>query len=552
MTLRVESQTPRRRWYVKLALLALSASLLSLAFAPFKQSYLAWVTFAPMLMVWMDAKSPLRAAGWGWCGGAMFFGVNLSYLALNTVAGAAALVAFEALFWALAAAVIRAAAGFERPLVHAAAIACSWVAFDWLRGNTLFALPWLYLGYSQSPAIVLCQIADFAGVYGVTFCVVLINALIAVTWRDFGTSKRATIRAWAAAAVVLCAVAVYGFYRLTERQTSPGPRVLVVQPNDPMAAGGSKSVTQEQSLQFHLAATLDALTSPASQPVDLIAWSETTMPPLNQEARDALRTYPSGQFLEKVHSALRGVTATADAALIAGGYYVGGWEQSGGKRGTDIRNTAFFYDRSGKQEGRYDKIHLVPFGEFTPFRDGLPVLHRLFRRFRPNDEGYTLTSGDAAGGLTVFTLVSRDGQSSRFVAPICFDDIDAPLMARMFRGTGGGKRADFIVNLTNDGWFRWLEPQQHLQAALFRSIENRAPTARAVNTGVSGFIDSCGRVNAILPVKTTGTLTYTLMLDPRMSFYTRFGDVFAFACLIICGGVIVWAVIGGLKGRART
>jgi apolipoprotein N-acyltransferase len=386
----------------------------------------------------------------------------------------------------------------------------------------------------------------------VTFCVVLVNALATLT-----LMKRAgTAPAWVATACLLAVVAGYGWCRVTEQQTFPGPTVMVVQPNDPMTPGGGKSVTQEQSLQFHIASTLDALVSSSPRRVDLIAWSETTMPPLNPEAREALRNSSSGQFLEKVNSALRGITATADAGLIAGGYYVGGWEKTGGRQATDIRNTAFFYDRAGRQQGRYDKVHLVPFGEFTPFRKGLPLVHRLFRLFRPNDEGYTLSPGDASSaGLTVFTLQAREGTSTRFVTPICFDDIDPPLMARMFRGAGGpggSKRADFIVNLTNDGWFHWLAPQQHLQAACFRSIENRAPTARAVNTGVSAFIDSCGRVQAIIPPHTAGTLVRELTLDRRVTFYTRFGDVFAYLCMIVCGVSIASAIVRRMKRRPQT
>jgi apolipoprotein N-acyltransferase len=341
----------------------------------------------------------------------------------------------------------------------------------------------------------------------------------------------------------------YGVYRLSEQQTYPGPRVLVVQPNDPMTRGGSKSVTQEQSLQFHLGATLDALE--AEHP-DLIVWSETTMPPLNSEARDALRTFASGPFLAQVHAALRGLTNRSGAALIAGGYYVGGWEQTGGKRGSDIRNAAFFYDRTGQQAGRYDKIHLVPFGEFTPFQSSLPALHRFLLRFGPYDQDYTLNPGHGEN-LTVFTLASRGDPNvtSRFVAPICFDDLDAPLMARMFRGAEHGKRADFIVNLTNDGWFRFPEQQQHLQIAVFRSIENRAPTARAVNTGVSGFIDSCGRVQAVIPPRTTGTLAQDLMLDRRVPLYTRLGDVFAVACMIATGAIVTVGVMQWGRERMR-
>ncbi len=527
------------RWYLKLLLLLVSVALLTLSFAPFKQFYLAWVGLAPMLLVWREARSLRSAIAWGWCAGVLFFTANLSYLVLNTIPGTIALVGFESLFWAGAAAIIWAAPSATRLIGAALATAVTWVAFDWLRGNTIFALPWLYFGYTQSPAPVLCQVADCTGVYGVTFCIVLVNALLVPALRAHTRQWRLILPAWGAAAVLIGIVIAYGAYRLSEDQTYPGPRVLVVQPNDPMTRGGSKSVTQEQSLQFHLSTTLDALEREKN--IDLIVWSETTMPPLNSEARDALHNYSSGPFLEKVHSALRGLAVRADAGLLAGGYYVGGWKEAaggGGKRGTDIRNAAFFYARTGEQQGRYDKIHLMPFGEFIPYRDTIPGIGRVLHFFGPYHDEYTLNPGSA---LTVLSLSTRDASAeNRFVTPICFDDLDAPLMARMFRPDtdATAKRAEFIVNLTNDGWFRWFEPQQHLQAAVFRSIENRVPTARSVNTGVSGFIDSGGRVQAIISPGTAGTLAQNLALDRRVTFYTRFGDCFAIACIIGCASVV--------------
>ena len=112
--------------------------------------------------------------------------------------------------------------------------------------------------------------------------------------------------------------------------------------------------------------------------------------------------------------------------------------------------------------------------------------------------------------LTVFPLARPDGHPGvpwRVVTPICFEDIDADLCAQMCRPDAGDprKRADVLVNVTNDGWFAANENAQHFQAAVFRSIENRVPTARAVNTGISGFIDPVGRTTGLLPARTDGT-----------------------------------------------
>ena len=113
----------------------------------------------------------------------------------------------------------------------------------------------------------------------------------------------------------------------------------------------------------------------------------------------------------------------------------------------------------------------------------------------------------------------------------------------MFKPDGmGRKRADFIVNITNDGWFKYNEMPQHLQAAVFRSIENRVPTARSVNTGISGFIDSVGRITGTIPAETTGTSAATVFLDDRITLYTRFGDIFAYICVAATGGLILLGI----------
>src|SRR5258706_14052027 len=119
----------------------------------------------------------------------------------------------------------------------------------------------------------------------------------------------------------------------------------------------------------------------------------------------------------------------------------------------------------------------------------------------------------------------------------------------MFKPQDGRKRANFIVNITNDGWFVFNEMPQHLQAASFRCIENRVPTARSVNTGVSGFIDSLGRAHDLIPVHTTGTPLARLELDYRAAPYTHLGDVFAYTCVAAATGTLLLGVWNGMKNR---
>ena len=572
----------------RVALLLLSAVLLSLSFAPLGQFYLAWFGLAPMLVVIARAPSARGAAFWGWLGGTIFFLLNLSYLLLVTIPGALLLPPYLALYWGLAAAVIRAArlidggadddpgassssaadmSGFSTSagpenvraryrgsgaglsssaFLRAAGVAGVWVAAEWLRGTLFTGLPWLYLGYSQSPLLAVCQVADFAGVYGVMFLVVLVNALAAMTWLHRAPARRRLVPAWVAAAALVLAAAGYGWWRLAQAAPlSPGPTVLVVQPNDRDFRNKAAIEKQRDSVRFHLEQTTFAL---QSQPADLVVWSETTMPALNPEVRDELGQSPLGRLSDQTHHALGAIARLNNTSFLVGGFYV---DYAPGARGTrkptGMRNSAFYYDRAGLQAARYDKIHLVPFGEFIPGRDSFPWLYKVFLWLSPYTDDYNVSTGPA-DALTVFRLQGRGGNDSRFVSPICFDDIDAALVAKMFRGEDGGKRADFIVNLTNDGWFRWNEQPQHLQHALFRSIENRAPTARAVNTGVSAFIDSCGRVGKTVPVGRIGTATQQLVLDRRVTFYTRFGDVFAYACVAGAVLIVVASVAATRKG----
>jgi apolipoprotein N-acyltransferase len=284
--------------------------------------------------------------------------------------------------------------------------------------------------------------------------------------------------------------------------------------------------------------------------IDLVVWSETMMEALNAMAR-LQDQYP--QFQE-VYDKISGLAADNRVAILTGGDYFGDWKDE--VRGDqtyrvpeDRRNTAYLFDRDGRMDDspghRYDKIHLVPWGEFIPGKESMPLLYRLSVALGPNYyTDYILQPGDV---LTVFHLKAR-GQDWRFVTPICFEDIDARLCSAMFRPTdGGGKCADFLVNLTNDGWFKANENSQHFQAATFRSIENRVWTARSVNTGISGFIDSEGRGSDLLPARVAGTTIGRIMIDRRLSFYTRFGDVFAWACVGASAMIVAWAWINRPK-----
>ena len=610
------------RWYGKLGLILLTVVLLSLSFAPFAQFYLAWVGLVPWLMLVRSTRSQWAAFLWGWLAGALFFTANMWWLVYVTGPGMVALMVVLGLYWGMAAVLIRGArllvAGDDdrgavddasgpgtggrgafvysltsTPLARVLLIPAVWVALEWVRGNwPLNGLPWLFLGHGQTPVLAMCQVADVLGVYGISFWVVAVNTLVALFILDRLKGARLAPAAIAVGSV-LALVLAYGVFRMSQADAlTPGPLVMVVQSNYPQSNTGEKGASQQELVDYHVTRTAQALE--ATPGVDLVVWSETMMPELNRAARAMARGLETrghrdyGRFLDETHARLQELARENKAALLAGAIYHD--EQAlpdpaapeGIKVLQDRRNSAFFYDRSGHMSDdaadRYDKIHIVPFGEYLPFKDAIPILYKFILSLSPYDEGYFLTPGSETE-MRVFRLDAQppagaapgenpatapataavapttgpaDAPASarrlrwRFVTPICFEDIDPLLVGKMFREKRGGvtgKAADFIVNITNDGWFKANQMPQHLQAARFRSIENRAPTARSVNTGISGFVDSFGRTYGLVPAGREGTSVQRLQLDSRVTLYTRWGDVFASLCAVVTIGVIGLSVV---------
>ncbi|MGA3065725.1 MAG: apolipoprotein N-acyltransferase [Tepidisphaeraceae bacterium] len=533
------------RFLQPIALLILGVLLLSLSFAPMGQFYLAWIGLVPWLIVVARCKSQKSVFWWSWLGGTLFFIANMWWLAAVTLPGMIALMIYCGLYWPLAGLVIRGARLLEAGAFGVFSIATIWTASEWLRGHVITGMPLFYLGHSQTPILAMCQVADLGGAYAVTFWVATINALGAMYWLNRTNWRPLLPAASRVVGLVLC-VFVYGLWRIGQTPASlhAGPTVAVIQPNYPQTNSGQKGASLDDRLRFHLDQTNAALAK-AGGKVDLVVWSETMMPPINLEARQ--------EFTDtaRLYDILSGTAAQRHVAMLIGAEYSADFadEVRDGQTyriGRDNRNSAFLFDASGRMDDslgkRYDKIHLLPFGEFIPFKESLPFLYRIFLSLGPQYySDYELQPGDK-DERTVFELPMGVGQTDRFVTPICFEDLDADLVAAMFRPTDGSdrKRADFVVNITNDGWFQGNENWDHLQAGIFRCIENRVPTARSVNTGISGFIDSTGRTSHLLPVRTSGFAVGQLILDDRLTIYTRGGDFFADLCVVLSAG-IAWA-----------
>jgi apolipoprotein N-acyltransferase len=239
-----------------------------------------------------------------------------------------------------------------------------------------------------------------------------------------------------------------------------------------------------------------------------------------------------------------------------GGNAVTGWKRDGPARvGTEIRNSAYYFQPAETPEQRYDKIRLVAFSERAPFVSGPPWLRRA---------GLAIAAGRAVQPLTAgnletfepFELVWRRGDADgaeerlRFISPICLEAVDPRVIAAMMQApTSDGKSVDMIANLSSDGWFAVQEKHLHWQSVVFRAIEHRVPLVRASNTGISGWIDSLGRVRDVAAPDASGAILAPIELDDRATPYAKYGDVFAGMCLGLA--VLAIAVQCGLSARRR-
>jgi apolipoprotein N-acyltransferase len=267
----------------------------------------------------------------------------------------------------------------------------------------------------------------------------------------------------------------------------------------------------------------------------LIVLPEAAFPPINDETRQELARAPIGPFLEATYQQLRDLAAQRNTTLVIGANAVLDWQSDGAARmGTRICNSAFLIpaDRAQPME-RYDKTCLVPFSERMPFRDGPDWLRQLAMRVAANRAAQPLHAG-SDDQRSMFNLRTKAGVDLRVVVPICLENIDPAFIATLLRDTDGvSKRADVIVNLSNDGWFAVQERHQHLQAMPLRCIENRTPMVRSSNTGISAIVDSTGRTITSIAAGTTAHVSAKVPLDRRVTFFTRFGDAFVGGCALL-------------------
>lgn len=391
----------------------------------------------------------------------------------------------------------------ERSWVLILAFPTIWVGLEYLRSFFLSGFPWALLGYSQYLNIPLVQIADMVGVYGISFLLVLINTLLFlwfVRWKEGrGMPIKATIFTMALLALVLA----YGSWKVF----SPLPiekavKVGVVQGNIEQDIKWDKAF-QRETLKIYRSLTFGLKrTSP-----QLIVWPETALPSY----------FPSGTELD---GEVLAIPQQLKTYLLFGSLSC-----KKGDKEREIYNSAYLLSPDPSILDRYDKIHLVPFGEYIPLSSLFPIFSSL------------VGIGNISAGEEAVIFRLPEG---KFGVLICFEVIFPELCREFVR-----KGAHFMVTITNDAWFgRTSAPYQHLAQATFRAIENRIWLVRAANTGISAFVDPWGRIRKASGLFTREVLTEEIELrSGGMTFYATHGDLFVIMCSLLGIGFTVYGLI---------
>lgn len=527
---------------MRLLLIGLSVLLLNFAFAPFNQFYLAWFGLASLLISFQGLKKLSAGFAIGFIAGFLFFLCSLTWMWHATFLGTLTLLIYLGIFWGTWGAILVASRATEllcgplkQAILSLLTIASSFVMIEWARSWIFTGFGWIPLGQSQIPALALCQIAEFTGVYGVSFLLVLINGAVAL-WFIRAPMRSRGILTSIIAGIVL-ANFLLGSLMVAMPVSGRGPSVLVVQSNFAHGRGGEKLVTFDQQEEFHFRKTRETL---REQKADLVVWSETVLPPMNIEARSRTK---DPRLSTGIHEDLLKLVNEHMTSLVFGAYALLHFD--GSATTADVRNSVYQYSHGQTGQARYDKIHLVPMGEIVPFKQSWPWAYNVFMKLAAYSVQYTINSGTIEDAK-IFSLPTNSGEW-KFITPICFEDIDGALIASLLRSPEG-RRADFIVNITNDGWFNERQKWQHLQNAIFRSIENRVPMVRCCNTGVSAQVDPMGRMVEQIEPNREGVFVQELHVKSGTTFYTRYGDVFAWVCVGMTGLGLIFGRMRWVKG----
>jgi apolipoprotein N-acyltransferase len=402
---------------------------------------------------------------------------------------------YHGFFGLLLALVMRNSRDFRRALVTAPFL---WVAVELAR-TRITGFPWNLLGTAQVNNIALCRIAAWTGVYGISFEIALVNIALAAAFLVPREKRFSMLTAALAAAAVLQAG------RLIEAPVAHADyAALLVQQNIPVSANWTPTYFQQTLADLIELTEKSAASQPAGK-IDLIVWPESPAPFFTNDAR--------------FRDPLSDMARQTKAWVVAGS--IGMPELPAPGKPAKMFNSAALVSPTGEWTARYDKMHLVPFGEYLPF----PSLFSFAG-------GLTKEVGEFEHGASRQPLDAGNTPLGIF---ICYESI-FPDEVRRFANNG----AQVLVNISNDGWYGDSGAYaQHLNQTRMRAIENDRWLLSTTDTGVTASIDPLGRIVAQVPRKERTTLVAPYAFETVTTFYTRHGDWFAYACAIISIGALL-------------
>jgi apolipoprotein N-acyltransferase len=524
---------PFRVW----CLVLLSAGLQIVIFPLPNLYWLSWIAVTPLIIAILRARTPetlqlqldgrldptrlLPATPWqgfllGYLCGILWF-TGTCYWIFDTMhrygglpipAAALALILFcmyvglyHGMFGLLLALVVagtpKDAGSIRRALV---AVPFLWVAVELAR-TRITGFPWELLGYSQTGNFALTRIATLVGVYGLSFEIVLVNSVFAAVF--LAPKER---RTWLLTAACAGALILQTGQILTPPPLATDHTALLVQPNIPILEGSMWTSAYFQGTLGDLTAlSLHRAGEKADPHYDLIVWPESPAP-----------FYTNDPLFRE---AMSGLARQSGTWVVAGS--IGITSRMHGGQNTQIFNSAVLVSPQGEWLGRYDKVHLVPFGEYLPFPKLFAFAGGLTKEVGEFQQGASHTGLDAG--------------AARLGTFICYESIFPDEVRE-----GPLQGAEVLLNISNDGWYgdsgAW---KQHLQQTQMRAIENDRWLLAGANTGKTASIDPYGRILATIPRKVRTTLAAPYALISGTTFYTRHGDWFAYLCAIISGGALV-------------
>ncbi len=514
-------------WGWRRALIAAAAgAITTLALPPFNRWPIPFLTFP--ILVWLidgsAADDRLRgltaAAVAGWWFGFGYFLAGLYWV------GHAFLVDAKTFGWLLPFAVTLLPAGlaffmafgaalarllWTRGAMRVVALAVAITIAEWLRGHLFTGFPWNTFGYALATPLAIAQTASLIGIWGLTFIAVAAYAAPAALADDPADTRRR----WLPLALglgVLVALAGYGFWRLERTPTMlvDGVRLRLMQPN--LQQDQRFNYSQRHAVMArYVALSEQASGSNANGLADVthLIWPESAFPFFLTREAEALaqiaKLLPTGTVL--ITGGVRAPETVPTDAI------------------TRAYNSIYVLDHDATILSIYDKVHLVPFGEYLPFQDflerfGLTQLVAVKGGFIPGDRRRAIAVPRAPSLLPL----------------VCYEAV--------FPGQAipRGERPGWMLNLTKDGWFeRSPGPYQHLQQARVRAIEEGLPLVRAANTGISAVIDPAGRILASLPLGTEGVLDAALPRALPPTPYARWGDGPAGLLIVAALGLVLRA-----------